>query len=416
MAVVRQRSPRPRYPAGFYVICLVVACERWAAYTLASSVVLMLCDRYGYARADALRLAGLVNAASYLGTLPGGLLADRILCSRRALSISTMLLALGYLVLIFASPLALCISLLLLVIGSALFRPSTQALIVRLYRPGDTRLDAAQVWFYMAVNAGAAMGALIAGLVVRHGGWSAAFAVAAAMMVGSRLLLAGSQDALQVRASAQKARQARPPETRTLRPGQRAMAVGALMLAMLLYTVCYGQVEGSLLLWAHDRTDRVLLGFEVPATWFVALPALLVLLLGPAQLAFLEPLQRRIGTYRLVAAGLISVALAFVVMIPATLAGDARRVSMTWLVACLTLMVLGELLVAPLGISVLLRLAPPRFVGVLVGGWYLSVALGYWLAGEVAALWACWSPLGVLAFLAALPLVGAALLWRAKPC
>ena len=83
-------------PRGFYVVCLALACERWAAYVLASSVVLMLCERYGHSQAESLRLAGLVNAASYLGTLPGGLLADKKLGHRRALSLSAALLTLGY--------------------------------------------------------------------------------------------------------------------------------------------------------------------------------------------------------------------------------------------------------------------------------------------------------------------------------
>jgi POT family proton-dependent oligopeptide transporter len=63
-----------------------------------------------------------------------------------------------------------------------------------------------------------------------------------------------------------------------------------------------------------------------------------------------------------------------------------HRVSMAWLIACMTLLVAGELLVAPLGLSMMLRLTPPRFVGVVVGAWYVSKALGFWLAGELGAL------------------------------
>ncbi len=45
-----------------------------------------------------------------------------------------------------------------------------------------------------------------------------------------------------------------------------------------------------------------------------------------------------------------------------------------------------KLLVAPLGLSMMLRLTPPRFVGVVAGAWYISKALGFWLAGELGAL------------------------------
>ena len=162
--------------------------------------------------------------------------------------------------------------------------------------------------------------------------------------------------------------------------------MAALTLAMMLYTVGSGQTEGSLFLWAQDRTDRVLLGFEIPAAWFVGLPALLVLILAPVQLALLPWLQHRVDTLRLVACGLVAVVLAFVVLLPPMLWSGGHRVSMAWLIACMTLLVVGELLVAPLGLSMMLRLTPPRFVGGVAGAWYVSKALGFWLAGELGAL------------------------------
>lgn len=60
---------------------------------------------------------------------------------------------------------------------------------------------------------------------------------------------------------------------------------------------------------------------------------------------------------------------------------------MAWLLGCMALMVGGELLVAPLGLSMLVRLAPARHVGVVVGIWYMVGALGHWLAGEIGAAW-----------------------------
>ena len=87
---LRRRLPRLHHPQGFYLLCLAVLCERWAALILSSSVVLMLGERYGYARGDALRLAGLFNAASYLATLPGGLAVDHVLGSRRSLGVGTV--------------------------------------------------------------------------------------------------------------------------------------------------------------------------------------------------------------------------------------------------------------------------------------------------------------------------------------
>lgn len=336
-------------------------------------------------------------------------MADKKLGHRRALTISAVLLALGYALLILAAPWALWLSMAFLVLGGALFKPSTQAMIALVFPEGDPGLEAAQLRSYLAINAGVALGSLSSGLAVRHGGWSAAFVIATAAMLAACVLLAANRRSLP-RGDAPRTGKL-GPEAHGLSPRQRAFAIGALMLAMLLYVVCYAQVEGSLVLWAQDRTERRVGGFEVPAAWFVALPALLVLVLGGGQLALLDRLKRRIGTYRLVAAGLGAVSLAFVALIPAALATGDKRVSMLWLVACLLLIVVGELLIAPLGLALVLRLAPPRFVGLLAGGWYVWVAVGYWLAGEVGAMWARSSPMVGVAFLAALPLGGAFLIW-----
>jgi len=126
-------------------------------------------------------------------------------------------------------------------------------------------------------------------------------------------------------------------------------------------------------------------GFEIPASWFVGLPAFLVLLFAPGQLVVLPRIQRRISTPHMVAGGVVAIGAAFAVLIPPALWTDGQRVSMLWLIACMTLLTLGELLVAPLGLSLILRLTPARFVGVVVGSWYVAGALGYWLSGELGA-------------------------------
>ena len=278
-----------------------------------------------------------------------------------------------------------------LVLGNSLFKPSTQTAIAGLYGPSDPRIDAAQVIFYLAVNAGAALGALLAGLVVRGGGWSMSYALAAAVMLTGRLVLWVGRDVLRLRAAVPHSTHSDTSTSRIMPARQRFRIIGALTLAMLIYTVCFAQAEGSLLLWAQDKTDRVIFGFEIPAAWFAGLPAVLVLMLAPIQLALLSRLQQRIGTQRLIAWGLLAVALAYITFSPAVFGSDTRRASMGWLVGCLMLIVVGELLIGPLGLSLLLRLTPRRCIGVVVGVWYVANSLGFWLAGAPGLVHDRWS-------------------------
>ncbi len=375
------------HPHGFYLLCLAVFCERWAAAILGSSVVLMLCERYGYGRSDALRLAGRYNAASYLLTLPGGFAVDRSLGGRRSLGAGMVLLMLGYAALTLSAASGLGLAIVFLLLGHSLFKPSTQAVMVLLYERHDPRLDAAQIVCYLVVNVAGIAGSVSAGLLVHSHDFRAALALAAAVLFAGLIAVILGNQTLRLRQKQPAFSALAAPVPIDLSARQRIKIIAALTLAMMIFTVGFGQVEGALLLWAQDRTDRMLLGFELPAAWFVGLPALLVLLLAPAQLALLPRIQHRVSTPRLIAWGLAAVVLAFAVLIPPALLSNGHRVSMLWLIACMTLLVVGELLVAPLGLSLLLRLAPPRLVGVVVGAWYVAGALGCWLAGEIGAVW-----------------------------
>ena len=83
---------------------------------------------------------------------------------------------------------------------------------------------------------------------------------------------------------------------------------------------------------------------------------------------------------------------------------------MAWLAASLSFFVLSELLIAPLGLALLLRSVPARFVGVVTGLWFGAGALGYFIGGEIGALWSSWQTRNVLLFLTVLPVVGAVVL------
>ena len=379
-------SLRLRHPAGFYTLCIAEFFERWAACAIGASTVLLLCERYGHSRSDALRIAGLWNAAIYLVTVPGGLAVDRVLGPRRGLSAGMASLTLGYAALVSASHAALCMAVALMLIGHALYKPGTQAMLGRLYKSHDPRLDAAQISFYWVLNAGGTVGAVTAGLLLRIRDFRILCAVAAAAMLAGLTVFSLGRHSLRER-SLGSPRTGASARIEVPALQRRVTLIIGMTLAMMVYTIGFGQVEGSLFLWAQDRTDRVLLGFEVPASWFVGLPALLILLLAPVQLAVLPAIQRLASTPRLVAWGVVAIGFAFAVLVPPAIWSDSHRVSMLWLIACMTLLTIGEQLVAPLGLAMLLRLTPPRFIGVVFGTWYVAGALGYWLSGELGAKW-----------------------------
>ena len=397
------------HPRGFYQVCLAVLCERWAAFTLISTAALMLCERFGFPRGDALRVLGIVSAAGYFGSLPGGHLLDKTSSPSRGIGISTLLLLLGYITLSLPFRSTLYAAFGLLIAGHSLYKPSTQRMLAAIYPSGDSRLVGAQILLHIAVNVGAAAGSLSAGLLLRYAGWSITYASAALMMsLGGVLFWQRQVDPSGIK-TASVADSNTQVATAALPIPNRVQIIAGLTLAMFLFTLCTTQAEGALLLWAKDRIDRVLFGFEVPISWFVAFPAVLVILLAPVQLALLPKLKQSISLGSLVAIGLLSSALSFAVLLPTTV--WSTRVSMTWIAASLTFFVVAELLITPLGLSLLLRNAPARFIGVVTGLWFGAGALGYLIGGEIGALWTRWRSVHVLLLLTALPAVGALILF-----
>ena len=394
------------YPVGFRSVCLSILFERCAAFMLASSLLLMLCERYGYPRQDALRIGGLITAAGYFGSLPAGFLADRVLGHRRGLTISLALLSVGYLLLTLPSQLALWAALSLLTAGNSLFKPTAQAVVGQLFAPKDPRLDGAQLWLHLGINVGAVLGAIVAGVAIQRWGWSVTYLLSAlAVCIGRLCLFARRSDPLP--SHSVYSRNSKPDNLDGISMKDRVKTIAALTLAMLLFNLCYGQVEGSLLLWTRQHVDRTLYGFTVPPSWFVGLPALLVLFFAPAQLALLPRIQRALPVHLLVAFGLLSTALAFAVLIPIQLLSDTKHICIVWIVVSHSLLIAGETLVGPIGLSQVLRLTPPRLVGMMMGVWFVSGAIGYWLAGELGALFInCPQTLGFALF-SLLPLLGA---------
>lgn len=109
--------------------------------------------------------------------------------------------------------------------------------------------------------------------------------------------------------------------------------------------------------------------------------------------------------------GYVATSAAFIVIAAAGLnGGDVGRVSGVWLIGCYLLLSLAEVLLAPLGVALLTRLAPQDKARQAVGLWFAGCAIGKGLAGAMALTWDRWPHHRYFALLAALALSAAAVL------
>ncbi|PYO69878.1 MAG: hypothetical protein DMD69_01450 [Gemmatimonadetes bacterium] len=126
-----------------------------------------------------------------------------------------------------------------------------------------------------------------------------------------------------------------------------------------------------------------LLGLKLYASWFVAVQAAFVILLSPVFAWLWVRLgPRQPSSPAKFALALMFVGLAFVLLMPAGAAAQGGlKVSPLWLVGAYFIEELGEVCLYPVGLSVVTKLAPAQIVGLMMGVFFLSNALGNKLAG-----------------------------------
>ncbi|PYQ70669.1 MAG: MFS transporter, partial [Acidobacteria bacterium] len=128
-----------------------------------------------------------------------------------------------------------------------------------------------------------------------------------------------------------------------------------------------------------------------PPERFQVFEPLGVILLSPVLVAvwvWLQQRRREPSTPVKMLLGVVLVAAAFGLLASAALGGgDAGRVSAQWLIWANVLIAIGEICLSPMGLSLVNRLAPPRSRGLLMGGWFVSLALGGYLAGYIGGRW-----------------------------
>jgi POT family proton-dependent oligopeptide transporter len=406
---------RPAAPAGVFHLLALIFLERIAGCAFSASLVLYVAGCPDYSQAEALQLGATVSALGYAGTILAGWLADRWLGLLRSLRWGCAVLAGGYGLLSLHSPPSMTAALALIALGNALFRPTLSALLCLLYPPQDARLPTAQTVLYVVANLGGLLGAVGAGVLLHLVGRGSSFRLATcAMGLGCLLLQCGSP-VLQTQASITSAG-AQPTESPASRhrfrhPQHDAVMFLAILLATVLLSLCFGQVEGALLL-EFSRSIAPLRShthMEALATWPTALPAALVVMLGPGLMRFLRRLRSDVLLLQLIALGLLALAAGFAALLPAYAHRSNMAAEIISLACCLLLLALGEILIAPQCLSLLARLAPPQHLTLCMGAWYLALAIGAWLAGEAGTLWLRWPRLHVLLLLTLLPLGGALL-------
>jgi POT family proton-dependent oligopeptide transporter len=170
---------------------------------------------------------------------------------------------------------------------------------------------------------------------------------------------------------------------------KRLIVVGVLFAASTLFFSLFEQAGSTLNLFAERSMAKSILGFSFPASWMQSVNALFIIALAPVfAWVWVKLGSREPSSPAKFALGLAGAGLGFVVLaVAASLAAGGTQVSPMWLVSVYLLHTVGELCLSPVGLSAMTKLAPERVGGLLMGVWFLSIAVGNYLGGRVASLY-----------------------------
>jgi POT family proton-dependent oligopeptide transporter len=444
------------HPRGLATLFMTEFFERFTYYGMRALLVLFLVAAtdaanpgFGVDRETAGAIYGLYTGAVFLGSLPGGWIADRLIGQRNAVFWGGIVIMIGNFILaIPATPPVFYLGLAVIAVGVGLLKPNISAIVGALYegQPGAKR-DAGFSIFYMGINLGALLAPLVAGTVGEAWNWRGGFFVAGLFMgfgviqyklTEKYLGLAGlapSTNAVERRrswqivavgaavlvavAAAMFLGYVPVTVTRlaqvfvgamialafvffgyvllfanlTAEERKRVAVIAIFFLCAAIFWAGFEQQATTFNLFALDFTDRSLLGGWFPegvhpASWYQSANPIFIVIFAP----FFAWIWVALGARNLnpsaplkFGLGLVLLGVGFLVMVFAAeiIVATGGDVAPTWLLMAYLLHTFGELCLSPVGLSNVTKLAPPRFVGQMMGTWFLGSAVGNGFAGLI---------------------------------
>lgn len=435
----RAATAERTHPKGLYVLFATELWERFSFYSMLALFTLYLQDTtqgFGWARADATRLYALYLAAVYFSPLVGGLIADMKLGYRRSVMIGGFFFMAGHLLLSFPIVWVMYLALVCLVIGNGFFKPNVSAMVGKLYPEGSHLKDRAYNIFYMGINIGAFIAPIVMEVVKQKVGYHPAFAVAAGGMVISVLTLAAfkrhvehaditpgtrasrdqkaalvSEDAPPIKPDSVKDAGVPVAAIDRVSDRTRVFALIVVFAIVVVFWMAFHQNGATWTYWANDNTDwgasavvpviiavftlGLIDGSDVSGVISNAINPFFVIVLTFPLIWFwgwLDKKGKEPSTPAKMGIGMLLVAVAYVIMYQAAVSGgNTGRVSPWWLIGAYGVITLGELMLSPMGLSLVSKVAPVRMRGLMMGGWFAATATGNYLVGTIGVKWTEWT-------------------------
>jgi POT family proton-dependent oligopeptide transporter len=404
------------HPKGLYVLFYTEMWERFSYYGMRAILVLYMTRALMFDVARASTIYGNFTGLAYLMPLAGGYIADRWWGNRRSILVGGAIMAVGQFLMFLSASFyddpALAHPLLwaglgVIIAGTGLFKANISSMVGSLYAPDDRRKDSAFTIFYMGINIGAFLAPLVAGGLgdtgdpgdFRWGFLSAAIGMALGTIIfqlfKDRHVVDDQGRPLGLPPA--EHRKARPEgDSERDKPlvredWERVAVIFILSFFVIFFWAAFEQAGASLTVFADRQTDRELLGWTVPASWFQSVNAVAIVIFAPV-FAWLWSLLGKRGldpsTPVKMSLGFVFLGIGYLVIAFGVHGLDpTAKVSMMWLISLYLLHTFGELCLSPIGLSAVSKLSPPKFASLMMGVWYLASSMANKMAGVLSSFY-----------------------------
>lgn len=383
-----------KQPKEMYLLALTEMCQRFGLWGVANLLVIYLVDNKKFSDASADHLFGIFTGAAFILPVLGGYIADRF--HYRVPAIAGMLsTALGCFLVATGNLTALYIAIFFLSVGGGIFTPAVYTLLGMLYHNKQHLRESGFSIYYSAVNLGIFLAVFLLGALGQAKIWSTAFVIAGLVQLFGLLPFHKALKTMNLDVIAEKTKPKSKAKAVKLHPHEinRIWVILILCFFNIIFWMAYNQGGSSMNLFALKFTDRTSLGFTMPASWLLSSePLYLVIFAIPLAKLYsyltknkMDPTPPMKSALSLFAMGICFL----IVTIGASkIAAGAvsAAVSPSYLFIAYAFMALGEMLIAPIGLSLITHLSPRRFTAMLVGVWYMSIGVAFYLGGALAPL------------------------------
>lgn len=395
------------HPKGLYLLYCVEMWERFSYYGMRALIVLYMVQSLTYSAQKAGNIYGLYTGLVYLTPLIGGYLADRYFGQRKCISTGAIFMILGLFLLAFGPKSIFLLALFLMIIANGFFKSNISSVLGLLYGDDNDKKDSAYTFFYMGINLGAFFSPLVCGTLAVKYGYEYGFAAAGiGMLIGLTLYKLFENKLLGDKGLYPVSKKLQNIEDKTEGNNKpQIIALITLMLFTIPFWVCFEQAGSSLTFFAEYQTNRNFLGFEIPTGYFQSLNPLFIITLAPLVSVFwgfLRGKKKEPTSVEKFVIALLLISISFVLLAFAGHLASFSKVSPMWLVAGYFIMTIAELCLSPIGLSLVSKLAPRKFLSLLMGCWFLTSFVGNLVAGIWGGSYETMSPTNLFASLGAL--------------